>query len=210
MKPWKNIILCVLFIGALFLFEGSVVMTSALTTNKAKNLANNFAVIYVDLENQELEKWTLASHGIFISPRLVISTRHFLNFKMKFWINGFRAKLISLSDAYDLAIFETDHVFVPGQSGDYQPFDLCLNPIIGEKIYTSEAIGRFFFWKEAGTIKEVLFDKIVLEGYAPKPGESGKPIFNSNGELVGLVQICLTEDKEAILIPALFIAPLLN
>lgn len=171
-------------------------ISDAITTKKFLFLKNSLAVIYYEPECKELDYWTLACHGLYVSPSLVVTTRHYLNLTMEYFINGCKSQPFFSFEDCDIEVFKVI------KNSYFQDYEMKLDPQPGEKVYIPEVHQTRFFWKEAGKIEKVSPDSIVLNGFVAENGESGKPAFDSEGRLIGIVQGRFNLQKKSLLIPA--------
>jgi hypothetical protein len=192
----KNVLLGLFFICLPFMHEGNFPIGNAITGDQFGRIRFDLAIIHHENEFKDLEKWQQVCHGIFISPKLVLTTRHKLDLNWKYWVNGYDAHpVISFFDS-DLVVFRSK------KANNFKPLVLCLNPGIGEEVYTCQVFRNHFYWKSAGFVEAVSPDEIYLSGFRASEGESGKPVFTKQGELIGLIRRKDAEKIGTALIPA--------
>jgi len=133
-------------------------------------------------------------YGVFVSPEYVLITRHFIDLAGQFLVNGVPARIQYVWDDLDLLLLETEAnpKFIKIKTG---------NLSIGSPVFTLAERNGFIYWVNAGTIKEIFFERIILSDFCAESGESGKPVFTQTGEFVGIIQASW-EFSETHLIPA--------
>ncbi len=197
------------------------------------NEANQFAVamIWADLGNgiRNGTAFAVTADGVLITNKHVVAgddgslrpRRLAVQFTNSAQV--FRADLIALSDNIDIAVVQVRRL--RGQIPTIQGFaDPDASIGVGEPVAVigfplgddlpmrsgSEAdIIRTTF--TAGTVSKVLPDLLQIDGYGA-PGASGSPIFNSDGDLVGVLYAGQegTNGRVVYSVPAAFVQDLLR
>lgn len=112
---------------------------------------------------------------------------------------SYKASIVLVDKVNDIAVLKIDDDFTPR---DLIPFELNTQPTVGEDIFTigfplSSLMGNNYKVSKGiiGANTGVKDDVRFLQISAPlQPGNSGGPLFNTKGELLGLTTAVLNED----------------
>ena len=121
-------------------------------------------------------------HGVIFSDQIVLTTKHGTHGYDSFNVEGSAAKAVFKSALYDFMVVRV----YPGYGLDVIKF--AHNVGSGDMLFMSEKQGKSWGWIGPGKLTEIGSMELTVYGMKAKSGDSGKPVFNQKGELVGLVR----------------------
>jgi hypothetical protein len=133
-------------------------------------------------------------HGVIFRDQLVLTTKHGTRGYDSFYVEGNTARAVFKSALYDYMVVRV----YPGYGLDVIKFAHSIGS--GDMLFMSEKQGEKWGWIGPGKLVEIGSTELAVYGMRAKIGDSGKPVFNQKGELVGLVQA--VRNEYTYLIPA--------
>ena len=121
-------------------------------------------------------------HGVVFRDQIVLATKHGTHGYDSFYVEGSAAKAVFKSASYDFMVVRVN----PGYRLDTVKFAHSVGS--GDMLFMSEKQGERWSWIGPGKLAEIGSTELAVYGMKAKSGDSGKPVFNQKGELVGLVR----------------------
>jgi len=122
------------------------------------------------------------AHGVIFRGQIVLSTKHGTHGYDSFHVEGSAAKAFFKSALYDYMVVGV----YPGYGLDVIKFAHSVGS--GDMLFMPEKQGESWSWIGPGKLVEIGSTELTVYGMKAKSGDSGKPVFNQKGELVGLVR----------------------
>lgn len=133
-------------------------------------------------------------HGVIFSDQIVLSTKHGTQGYDFFHVEGSAARTVFKSALHDYMVVRV----YPGYGLDVIKFAHSVGS--GDMLFMCEKQGEKWNWIGPGKLVEIGSRELTVYGIKAKSGDSGKPVFNHKGELVGLVRA--VREEYTYLIPA--------
>ena len=121
-------------------------------------------------------------HGVIFRGQIVLATKHGTHGYDAFRVEERAAEALFRSALYDYMVVRVD----PGYGLDTIKFARDVDP--RDLLFMTEKQGNGWRWIGPGRLVEIGRTELTVCGLKVKRGDSGKPVFNQKGELVGLVQ----------------------
>jgi len=187
----------VLLMILLSISVGAVPLDSDLFSNIYKDVNESVVSLNIFYEDSEIPQPSLGTGFIITEDGYIMTNNHVIANAMKIFVSvndrKYMGKVVYSVPQKDLAVIkiESRKKFKPvklGNSDDIEKGDIILaigNPFGISKTYTMAMISNIH--EDLDMMKDVLhFNKMLQLDATLNPGNSGGPIFNLNGEVVGI------------------------